>query len=358
MKFIKITAFTLFTALFFTSCSNDDEMVTPQLQIPLGNYASGVLILNQGNFGTPNSTMSYVSDDLAKFQDNIFGIVNPDETLGDTGQDLGFYGDKAYIVVNNSNKIEIVNRYTMKHITSITVGLSNPRYIAFYKGKGYVTNWGDGGSDTDDFVAVINLTSNTVTSSIPVAEGPERIVVENDKLYVAHKGGYNFGNTVSMINPVNNAITPITVGDVPNSLVENNGTLYVMCEGKPSWSGSETGGKLVKINLSNNSTSSIAFATTSHPSNLVIDNDLMYYTEGSNIYKMNVTATSLPIDELFSTTAQGVYGVYSFAVKNSKIFVGDAVDYSSNGKVYIYSLSGVLKKDYTVGVIPAGFYFN
>lgn len=355
MKFIKMAVITALTALFFSSCSNDES---PQVELPLGNYDNGTLILNQGNFGTPNSTMSYVSEDLAKFQHDIFEIVNPDETLGDTGQDLGFYGNKAYIVVNNSNKIEVVNRYTMKHIASITVGLSNPRYIAFYNGKGYVTNWGDGGSDTDDFVAVINLNSNTVSSTIPVAEGPERIVAENNKLYVAHKGGYNFGNTVSVINPVNNAITPITVGDVPNSLVENNGTLYVMCEGKPSWSGTETGGKLVKINLDNNTTSSLDFATTSHPSNLVIDNSLIYYTEGSNIYKMNVSASALPTVELFSTTDQGVYGVYSFAVKNNKIYVGDAVDYSSNGKVYIYSLTGTLKKDYTVGVIPAGFYFN
>jgi len=356
MKFIKIAAITALTALFFTSCSNDD--VTSQVELPLGSYDNGALILNQGNFGTPNSSMSYLSDDLAKFQHDIFEIVNPDETLGDTGQDLGFYENKAYIVMNNSNKIEVVNRYTMKHITSITLGLSNPRYIAFYNGKGYVTNWGDGGSSTDDFVAVINLNSNTVSATIPVTEGPERIVAENNKLYVAHKGGYNFGNVVSMINPVNNVVTQIAVGDVPNSLVENNGTLYVLCEGKPSWSGSETGGKLVKINLATNMTSSIDFASTSHPSNLVIDTSLLYYTEGANIYKMNVTATTLPTASLFSTTDQGVYGVYSFAVKNSKIYVGDAVDYSSNGKVYVYSLTGALKKEYTVGVIPAGFYFN
>jgi len=336
MKLIKITLITALTALFFTSCSNDE---TPPVELPLGSYDNGALILNQGNFGTPNSTMSYLSNDLGKFQNDIFEIVNPDETLGDTGQDLGFYGNKAYIVVNNSDKIEVVNRYTMKHIASITVGLDNPRYIAFYNGKGYVTNWGDGTSDSDDFVAVINLSANAVTSSIPVAEGPEHIIAENNRLYVAHKGGYGFGNTVSVINPVGNTVTPITVGDVPNSIVENNGYLYVMCEGKPSWSGSETGGKLVKINLDTNATSSINFGVTSHPSNLVIDSNLMYYTVGSDIYKKSLDAATLPTEALFSTTPQGVYGVYSFEVEKGKIYVGDAVDYSSNGKVYIYSLS-------------------
>ncbi|HBK82929.1 MAG TPA: hypothetical protein DDZ41_04920, partial [Flavobacterium sp.] len=60
----------------------------------------------------------------------------------------------------------------------------------------------------------------------------------------------------------------------------------------------------------------------------------------------------------FSTTAQGVYGIYSFAVANNKIYVGDAGDYNSKGKVYIYSLSGTLENQYNVGIIPAGFYFN
>jgi hypothetical protein len=32
--------------------------------------------------------------------------------------------------------------------------------------------------------------------------------------------------------------------------------------------------------------------------------------------------------------------VYRFCGKNNAIYVGDAVDYSSNGKVYVYSTTG------------------
>ena len=77
-----------------------------------------------------------------------------------------------------------------------------------------------------------------------------------------------------------------------------------------------------------------------------------------DIYKTTLSATTLPATELFSTTEQSEYGVYSFAVENNKIYVGDATDYSSNGKVYVYSFDGDLLADKTVGVIPAGFYFN
>ena len=356
MKFSKLILTALLGSFFLFSCTDDDNGGNP-----LGDYDNGVLILNQGGFGNGNASVSYLSEDMNTFQNNIFSLVNPSIILGDTAQDIGFYNDLAYIVLNASNKIEVVNRYTMVHIATISTGLSNPRYIAFANGKGYVTNWGNGTNANDDFIAVLNLSDNSVASTISVAEGPEKIIEEDNKLYVAHSGGFNYGNTISVINTSTNTVaTTITVGDVPNSLEEENGILYVLCGGKSAWSGAESAGKLVKINLSTNTVSgSIDFAeTTDHPSNLVIENNRLFYTLDSDIFRMNLSATTLPTEALFSTTAQGVYGVYSFAVENNKIYVGDALDYSSNGKVYVYSLTGALLSSKTVGVIPAGFYFN
>jgi hypothetical protein len=353
---LKRLVLTLFCgAAFFTSCSNDDETT----ETPLGAYDNGVLVLNQGGFGNGNATMSYLSDDLTVFQDNIFSLVNPTLTLGDTAQDIGFYGDLAYIVLNVSNKIQIVNRYTMAHVGTISTGLSNPRYIVFNNGKGYVSNWGNGTSTSDDYVAVFNLSNNSLLTTIPVAEGPERMVVNNSKIYVAHAGGFGFGSTVSVINTITNSVSSIAVGDVPNSLEIRNNDLYVLNGGKPSWSGSESAGSLTKINLLTDTVDdTINFTTSTHPSNLDIENSSFYYTVDSDVFQMALISTSFPTTPIFSTTDQGVYGVYSFAVKNNKIYVGDAGDYSSNGKIYVYTLTGDLVSNKTVGVIPAGFYFN
>jgi len=356
MKFSKLVLVAFVSSVFFVSCTDDDN--TPE--VPLGAYDNGALILNQGGFFKGNASVSYLSDDLLTQQNNIFSLVNPTITLGDTAQDIGFNGDLAFIVLNVSNKIEVVNRYTMKHIATIKTGLNNPRYIAFSNGKGFVTNWGDGGNTADDFVAVIDLSSYTVSSTIAVIEGPERIISNNNKLYIAHQGGYGYGNTISVIDgSANTVLTKVTVGDVPNSLEVSNGSLYVLCGGKPSYSKAETAGSFVKLNLSNNMVSStINFPEKTHPSNLDVVDSTVYYTVGSDIFKSTLSATTLPSAKLFSTTAQGVYGVYSFAVHNNKIYVGDAGDYSSNGKIYVYSSTGTIEKEYTVGVIPAGFYFN
>lgn len=357
MKLNKLLITLFAGTAFFTSCSDNDDAIN---DAPLGAYDNGILILNEGGFGHGDAKLSFVSNDFSTFQNDVFEVVNTEMTLGDTAQDVGFYNDLAFIVVNGSDKIEVVNRYTMMHVATISSGLDSPRYIAFANGKGYVTNWGDGMVTDDDFVAVLNLSTYTVSSTIPVAEGPERMAVNGNSLYVAHKGGYHWGNSISVINATSNTVSSsIPVGDVPTSLLIKDTTLYVLCSGSPSWADDgETLGSLHKISLNGGADSSLEFASEEHPSNLVIEGDKLYFTENSDVFSMAITASALPTAALFSTTEQGVYGVYGFEVENGKIFVADAADYNSNGKVYIYSLSGALEHDYTVGVIPSGFYFN
>lgn len=354
MKLKKLYLLAVVSSTLFFSCSSDDVA----REEALGAYDNGVIVLNEGNFGTDNSEISYISNDFSILKNNVFNTVNTTLTLGDTGQDIGFYNNLAFIVLNNSQKIEVVNRYTMIHVASITSGLSNPRYITFANGKGYVTNWGDGGSSTDDYVAVIDLNTYAVSSTIPVVEGPERILYSNNKLYVAHKGGYGQGNSVSVINLSDNSVASVTVGDVPNSLELVGNSLYVLCGGAPSWSATETTGELVKINVLDNTTESKVFAGIAHPSNLDFESNNFYYTVDSKIYKMGLNDTALPTTELFSTANQGAYGIYSFAVNNSRIYIGDAKDYISNGEVYAYSLTGTLLNSFTVGISPSGIYFN
>lgn len=358
MKLNKLFLTAIAGAFLLTSCSSDDDSGN-DISIPQGEYDNGVLILNEGGFGAGNASVSFLSNDM-ELENNIFATVNPNAILGDTGQDIGLNGDLAYIVLNYSNKIEVVNRYTFEKVATISSGLLNPRYIAFTDNKAFVTNWGDAENTEDDYIAVIDMATNQITSTIPVAEGPERIIEEDGKLYVAHKGGYGYGNTITVINGGSNTVeTSIEVGDVPGSLDIEDDKLYVMNEGMPSWAGTETSGSLQVINLNNNTVSSTyAFPEATHPANLTIEDDKIYYTVDSDIYVMPLSSSTLPSSPLFTTAEQGVYGIYSFEVEDNRIYIGDAVDYNSNGKVYIYSTSGVLQETFTVGVIPAGFYFN
>lgn len=365
MKSIQLIALMLI-ALFLNSCNtNDDDIVYTDL--PLGAYEDGVLVLNEGNFGTDNSTLSFISNDFSIHQLDAYGAVNGG-SLGNTGQSVNFYDEMGFAVINGSNKIVVFNRYTLQNITTIETSLSNPRYIDFdANGKAYVTNWGDASIATDDYVAVFDLTSFALETTISVSEGPEKLLIKDNNLYVLHQGGYNFGNSVSVINTQTNALDSIiTVGDVPNGIVVENNELYVLCGGVPSWATSmgftETGGKLVKVNTNDASvTDVITFATTEHPGNLALENSVAYYTLNSVVYKNDIgtsIALSTTLIDLATYQGSSYDYAYGFAVNNNKIYVGDAKDFSGNGKVYIYSIDGILENEFEVKTSPNGFYFN
>lgn len=337
--------------LTLTSCSSDDD------KAPIGDYQSGMFILNEGGFMAGNASVTFAGNDGVT-ENGVFSAVNG-RALGDTGQDIKLKGDLAYIVLNVSNKVEIVNRYTFESLATVTTGLDNPRYIAFSGNNAYVTNWGDPTDTTDDYVAVVSLSSNTVTTSIPVAEGPEKIVEANGELYVSHKGGYGFGNTITVINASANAVTAtIPVGDVPNNMAVYNGSLFVMCEGMPSWSSSPSGGGIYVVGLSDNAVDNSFLFGFENPGNLTIENGVLYYTIDSGVYSMDANATVVPDAPVFTVNDQGVYGVYGMAVHDGKIYVADAGDYNSNGKVLVYALTGGSPQIIDTGVIPSGFAFN
>ncbi|MFK7832497.1 MAG: YncE family protein [Winogradskyella sp.] len=355
MSTTKLTLLVLLSITFMlTSCENDDAV--NQSPLPLGDYENGILISHEGQFSGGFGTVSYVSNDFSTIENNVFSNVN-DRTLGNVAQSMAFNGDLAYIIINGSNQIEVVNRYTFESVATIDSGLNNPRYIAFANSKGYVTNWGDGGVATDDYLAIIDLTTNTISNqTIVVEEGPEEIIASGSTIYVAHQGGFSQNNIISIVNSNTDTVSStINVGDVPNSLqLDSSGNLWVLAGGKPSWTGEETGGKLSKINTIDNSIVSIDFAVTEHPNYLVAENGILYYYMSGSVYKMNSTATQLPtVTEL---TGLNFYGM---EIKDSVLYGVDAVDFASNGTLSAYDLNtNSLSNSTELGIIPGGIYFN
>ena len=342
---IRTTIFSIFLFLF-------------QFYTASAQYTEGVFVLNEGGAGSGNASVSFINNDAVS--NNIYGTQNLGiPALGDTAQSISFNGDFAYIILNISNTIKVVNRSTFAYVATISTGISNPRYMSFANGKGYVTNWGDGGTESTDYLAVINLEDNSVETTISIAKGSERILTINDKLYVAHQGGFGVENKVSVINPTTQLVEQIIeVGDVPNSLLVKDGFLYVLCSGKPSWYPVQTDGRLVKIDLATNTIVSTLEFPEMHPNNLEINAAAthFFYTVDENIYTISIDATTLPTAAVCSLSAQGVYGIYGMDLIDDKIYVADAGNYASPGTVYIFSTAGILLQDFTVGVIPNSFY--
>ncbi|WP_312922970.1 YncE family protein [Empedobacter brevis] len=355
MTKFKSIALVVLAGLFLQSCSNDDD--GPNNDPENGTYSKGVFILNEGAYGKSNADVTYYNPNSKLSETNpiqgIFKKANAGQTLGDVAQDILLKGNKAYVVVNNSNKVEIVDPTTFKRISTITDNIVNPRYIAVNDKYIYVTNWGSPSNSTDDYIAVFNVSDYKFVKKIAVAEGPGHIIVENNIIYVAFEesGRENvYGKSVSIIDETKNITTTIGVGDAPTDMVKKGTNLYVLSQGLPSWNANESAGSLTRIDLANNNnTTTFNFGKTEHPAHLSESDGYLYYAINNDVYKMKTDATTLPTTKFFKSSATYLYGL---KVDGNNIYVLDAKDFNSAGNLSIYNTSGVLQEDVTTGIGP------
>ncbi|SDR85634.1 DUF5074 domain-containing protein [Gramella sp. MAR_2010_147] len=349
----------LLSIVFFLNSCEDDTDCCAQPPEPDHNFATGTFILNEGNFGSANASVSYINENTGETQSMIFSNTNAFD-LGDTAQSIEMHENLAIIVVNVSNKIEIVNRFTFESLGTINANLQNPRYAEVVEDKLYVTNWGDGTNPEDDFVAVFDLNGLSFIESIPVSEGPEKLLAENNQLYVAHKGGFSFNNIISVINTRSGIVSSeIEVGFLPNSIAVSGSELWVLSSGKPAYADVETAGELSRIDLSSNELiESIKFPENNiHPENLNLINNTAYLTIGKALYKFSM-GEDLPQSAEFSFDEAAL--LYGFTIRNDKIYIASPnADFTGDGNLYIYNLNdGSLLDNFNTGINPNGIYFN
>ena len=352
MKITKIVPVLFFSLLFFNSCKPDEDPI----QGPEGAYENGFFVLNEGNFSAANASITYISDDYATVEQGIFRGVNA-KALGDTAQSIFMYDDKAYIIVNGSDKIEVVNRYTMKSIATVEDDLENPRYIVAQSGVGYVSNWGNPADPNDDFISVIDLGSDAITGVLSVDEGPEKMLLVGDRLYVALKGAWNTNNKILVIDTKTNlVVSEIEVGDNPNSMYSEGSSLYVLSGGISYPELAQTPGRIDKIDMvSNTVIDTWNFGEViEHPNFLMKYGNSFYYYLKGNIFKWD-GANVLP-----STPENGLGGLYyGVSINNGLLYSLDAGDFTSEGTLKIFDLtSNTQIESITTGVGPNSVAFN
>jgi hypothetical protein len=355
MKQITLNAAIFILSIFTIGCTDDVEKITT-------NTYKGIFVLNEGSFNNSNSSLTFLSSDYSQHILDLLSKANPNQSLGDVAQSMLVHGDKIYIVVNNSNKIVVINKFSSQYVGSITTGIVNPRYIVINNNNIYISCWGIPANATDDYIAVINEINYNLSSKIMVTEGPEKLMIHNNNLFVNHKGGFSNGNSVSVINTTNNTVSnTFTTGDIPNDLAIYNNQLYVFCSGKTVYNANwniieETGGKLKSYNLTDfTETQSVDFGNTQHPNNFVVDQDKLYYTLGGQVYQKIITSSTIPTAALFNPQVTYLYGLN---VLDNKIYVCDAKNFNSAGSLKIFNLTGTLLTEKATGIGPNSVLIN
>lgn len=343
-------------AVLINGCKKADPKSGPNTP---GAYGSGIFVTCEGLYGSGTGTVSFYNRSTGIVNNDIFQTANS-FPLGNVVQSMNVFNGKAYVVVNNSNKVEVVNAGDFKSSGTIT-GVSLPRYfLGINNNKAYVTEWGSTGMN--GAIKVINLPGNTVSSTINTGKGAEKMVRSGNSVYVTCKGGYDNDSVVTVINTLTDAVsTTIKVGPNPDGIQQDaNGKIWVLCGGR--WNSTFTTlaetGKLVRIDPATNNIEQVFTftSTASTPSNLSINGakNKLYYTYQGGIYTLDISASGL------SSTAFIGRSFYGLGVDpvTDYIYGADAGNYSSNGYVIRYNTIGSKVDSFLVGIIPGSFFFK
>lgn len=373
---LKVTYTILVLIFFFISCRKDEmiylsdkDKVTPPENT---SFYKGFYLLNEGNMGMNRATIDYFNYDDGVYITDIFSERNPEITkeLGDVGNDIMIYGNKAYATINVSNFIEVFNVKTGKHIAQIHV--PNCRYLTNHNGKVYVSSYAGkveiNPNAERGFVAEIDTISLNITRQVTVGYQPEQLVVANNRIYVANSGGYrvpDYDTTVSVIDL--NSFEEVKKIEVAINLhrmqLAENGNIYVSSRGDYY----NTPPNLYVID----SKSEIVTDTLNIPvSNMTIDDNKLYYYAQSFSYNtgqssstygiLDVTTNQILSDHIITDgTEKQILIPYGLAInpETKEIFITDAQDYVGTGFVYCFSPEGKLKWNTKAGNIPAHFAF-
>src|SRR5258706_8321587 len=168
-----------------------------------GKYQTGTLIVNEGAFGSANGDVTYYNVSSTLLEQTIFKNVNG-TFAGDVLQSITIDGDNGYLVLNGSNKIEIIDDNTFKSKSIFTDKLlDKPRYLQVINGKAYISVWGPYDANfslTGSYVLVVDVKTLQVVTSIATDAGVENLLYNGKYLFASN---YNFGSssTVSIIDP-------------------------------------------------------------------------------------------------------------------------------------------------------------
>lgn len=364
----KVTFLLIISLFMFSSCVKTNSLSNKLHENKKGH---DVFIINEGNFGYGNSSLSYYDPVAKTVINNVFYGTNG-LPLGDVANSMAIRDSLGYIVINNSGKIYIINVNTFKYVGKIT-GFTSPRNMGFISDtKAYVT---DMYSKT---IWIVNPKTMKITDSINInnhnpnftQHSSEQIVLDNNLAFV---NCWSYDDKVLVINTNNNhVIDSITVTKQPNTMaLDKNNNLWVLSDG--GYKGSPYGQVHAALTEIDTKTLKILKTFTfpniaASPTGLSMNpaKDTLYYLKPSawgatinlpGIYAMSIHAQNLPSIPLIKQNDRSFYAL-GVDPGNGTLYVSDPLDYKQDGKVFVYSPAGQVEDSITAGIIPGGFCFK
>ncbi|MBI5217471.1 MAG: DUF5074 domain-containing protein [Bacteroidia bacterium] len=357
LSFILFFAFFSGILFFFNSCKKypiGPQPVNPG-QTDTSKKNEGVFIVCEGNYGARNGSLSYYDFKTKIVSENIFFNVNA-RLLGDVPQSMVIKDSIGYIIVNHSDKIEVIHTNTIKSKGTIS-NLNSPRYMIFINNsKAYIS------SLTSTSLQIINPATLQITGQINAGYTTEKMLKYNDLVFAVN---WSNGSRVIVINSLSDqVIQTIPVVKEPNSIVlDKNNNIWVLCSGGSIQNNHyihDTYAALQKINpVGYHVEQTLTFSDIqAMPTKLCINKtgDTLYYLNNS-IYRINIDDQTLPSQPVVLAKSRIFYGLAVHS-ETSYIYASNAVDYAQPGWIYRFRPDGSAIDSFKVDINPGEFCFK
>jgi len=310
-------------------------------------------VLNEGAFmGDPDASVTEIDLEDMSVRQNVFQSQNS-RPLGDILQSALIEDDRMYLVVNNSQKIEVVDPQTLTSIeTIITPDGSSPRYIEMVNDDLFVTDL------YGQYVYVYNKISFELTDSVQVGMNPDGIAEVNDFLFVANSG-FGFEKTVSVILGQSKEVTAtIEVYDNPGTVREVNDMIWVMSVGRyDDWNtdaNEQTPGALQMIDPSTQTVVK-SFEFDGHPGDFVVDEDSkkVFVNFDGAVRQLDYSGTDI-VDEGAVIENTSIYALY-FDEEGNRLIASEVQSFDQRAVVIFYNQDFSGDTTITAGIAPGDF---
>jgi len=325
--FLIITAFILIAA-----CARDEKN-----NEPVESSNDALWLVNEGNFLNGNASLFTYNPVNMKLEAEVFSRVN-DRPLGDVFQSIFFDGDRAYLVINNSGKIEVVNKSNYQSITTIDE-LPSPRYIAKANNKLFVSNFTLG---SESEISVIE--NDAVVARIPTEGWTEGITAIGNYVYACNS---STGNLLKISAETYDIEDRLELEEGISDIVYNGTELLVFALNNDDFTCYKVSPESFQQTESLSYSGSYAYSGISWKENY----DTFYVAMENGIVKFPANGSFEP-----ETIINSSRNFYNLSYIDDNIYVSDAKDYARRGVVLRYNLEGKIIDSFQAGIIPSELY--
>lgn len=306
-------------------------------------------VINEGNFGQGNASVTAFDLEEDRFEQQYFE-AQTERLLGDVAESSTMIGDRIYIAVNGSNKIEVVDAHDFESIATIEgEELSSPRNIAETgDGRAYVTTY-------TSRIVELDLEENQVAGSIETGYWTEDIAVVGGTAYVSAPYELDFEeprDVLLSIDTFDDAVTAVMemgediTGDVE---VDDQDRVWVM-----GGLFSDGAAAVHVLDGANGQLLQTIELESSGGAMTLNEQDQVVYVADLGVRNIDMEALEL-MDE--ALTEQNFAEVAYDEGQTGLVFAADPKDFEQAGEAVVFDIDGTVVETFETGIIPGHFQF-